>query len=126
MLSDEQRDELRSILLGQLTTIYRSVRSDLDEALVARMYEADPTDEAEEGLADELASQLDEQTQMTVHRLEDALERLRRPGFGRCIDCGEEIPFARLRAAPWVERCADDEERYEEQLRAAGQSPPTL
>jgi RNA polymerase-binding transcription factor DksA len=126
MLSEVQLEELRGVLIGELTTIYRQVRADIDETLVADLYESDPTDEAEDGATDELQSELDEPALEEAHRAEDALARMRRPGYGRCIDCGQEIPFARLRAAPWVERCIDDQERYEEQLRAAGEAPPTM
>jgi DnaK suppressor protein len=126
MLSEVQLEELRGVLIGRLTAIYRLVRSDIDEALVADMYEADPTDEAEDGATDELQSELDEPALQEAHRAEDALARMRQPDYGHCIDCGQEIPFARLRAAPWAERCVEDQERYEAQLRAAGESPPTM
>jgi len=34
-----------------------------------------------------------------------ALQRLDAPGFGVCADCAAPIPFDRLRAEPWAERC---------------------
>lgn len=34
-----------------------------------------------------------------------ALDRLQRGLYGRCADCGEDIPFDRLRAEPWALRC---------------------
>jgi RNA polymerase-binding transcription factor DksA len=126
MVTEEQRDELRAMVTRQLTGIYRSVRTDVDEALVARAYSDDPTDEAEEGTIDQLATELDEQTVAEVHRLEEALDRMRRPDYGRCIDCGEEIPFARLKVAPWAERCLEDEDRQEQILRVRDGAPPTM
>jgi DnaK suppressor protein len=34
-----------------------------------------------------------------------ALGRLHQPGFGVCSDCGEDIPFDRLKVEPWALRC---------------------
>lgn len=39
--------------------------------------------------------------------LEYALKRINEPDFGYCIDCGEEIPVARLLAMPETSRCID-------------------
>lgn len=39
--------------------------------------------------------------------LEYALKRIDDPEFGYCIDCGEEIPFARMLAMPESSRCID-------------------
>ena len=34
-----------------------------------------------------------------------ALSRLREPGYGVCIECGKDIPFARLEADPSALHC---------------------
>ena len=50
-----------------------------------------------------------------VHKLRNALEHLREGDYGTCIECGERIAPARLRALPEVEtcvRCQDRIERY--------------
>lgn len=50
-----------------------------------------------------------------VHKLRNALEHLREGDYGTCIECGEPIAPARLRALPEVEtcvRCQDRIERY--------------
>ena len=55
-----------------------------------------------------------------VHKLRNALEHLRDGDYGRCIECGEPIAAARLRAMPEVEtcvRCQDRIERYGRQLQ---------
>ena len=39
--------------------------------------------------------------------LEYASKRIDDPEFGICIECGEEIPFARLLAMPEAARCID-------------------
>ena len=60
-----------------------------------------------------------------VQRLRDALERLRDGDYGICVECGESIASARLRAMPEVQtcvRCQDRLERvgrYEEPVEAS-------
>ena len=39
--------------------------------------------------------------------IDDALMRLRQPGYGRCIDCAAVIPFDRLQRQPQALRCLD-------------------
>lgn len=39
--------------------------------------------------------------------LEYALKRVADPEFGYCMECGEEIPFARLLAMPEASLCID-------------------
>lgn len=45
--------------------------------------------------------------------LRGALRRVDEGTFGVCIDCGIEIPFERLRAAPMALRCIDCQMRSE-------------
>ena len=55
-----------------------------------------------------------------VHKLRNALEHLREGDYGTCIECGERIAPARLRALSEVEtcvRCQDRIERYGRQLQ---------
>ncbi|NCT84389.1 MAG: hypothetical protein GXC94_14665 [Comamonadaceae bacterium] len=40
-----------------------------------------------------------------LQALDDALMRLKTPGYGRCIDCGAVIPFDRLQHQPQALRC---------------------
>jgi DnaK suppressor protein len=56
-----------------------------------------------------------------VNRLSGALDRLEDGEYGTCVECGEPIAPARLRAMPEVEtcvRCQDQIERYGRQLEA--------
>lgn len=56
-----------------------------------------------------------------VHKLRNALDHLRDGDYGTCVECGEPIAAARLRAMPEVEtcvRCQDRIERYGRHLEA--------
>lgn len=53
---------------------------------------------------------LEEQIRATVASepaLQSALQRLHQPDYGVCIECGQDIPFARLREHPDALHCAD-------------------
>lgn len=58
-----------------------------------------------------------------VNRLADALERLTEGEYGVCVECGEQIAPARLRALPEVQtcvRCQDRIERMERRMETVG------
>jgi DnaK suppressor protein len=48
-----------------------------------------------------------------VQRLREALERLRDGDYGTCVECGEPIAPARLRAMPEVQTCVRCQDRLE-------------
>ena len=45
--------------------------------------------------------------------IDDALMRLKLPGYGRCIDCADVSPFDRLQRQPQALRCVDCQARSE-------------
>jgi RNA polymerase-binding protein DksA len=46
-----------------------------------------------------------------LQQVEDALGRMDEGAYGRCIDCGREIPIERLEARPYALRCIEDQAR---------------
>ena len=64
-----------------------------------------------------------------ANRLADALERLREGTYGTCVECGQSIAPARLKAVPEVTtcvRCQDRLERTGGQLAALQSRVPTM
>ena len=58
-----------------------------------------------------------------------ALARVHDAAFGQCADCGEAIPFDRLKLEPWALRCVDCEagrERERERGRGGVVRRPSL
>ena len=53
-----------------------------------------------------------------LRTLEVALKRVADGTYGLCVDCGEDIPFARLHAQPGAARCLRCQERHERTYRA--------
>jgi len=48
-----------------------------------------------------------------LRRIGGARERMRDGSYGLCVDCGTAIPFARLVALPFSERCVPCQEAFE-------------
>lgn len=42
-----------------------------------------------------------------LHRVDEALARMDEGTYGRCADCGRDIPVARLEALPLTAQCVD-------------------
>jgi RNA polymerase-binding protein DksA len=58
-----------------------------------------------------------------LREVQAALLRMKDGTYGECIDCGNDIPFARLNANPSASRCIACQERVEASQR---RGPPTL
>ena len=50
----------------------------------------------------------DQRAQVTA-----ALQRIEDGTYGRCVDCGKEIPAARLEVRPEAARCVEDQAKVE-------------
>jgi DnaK suppressor protein len=53
----------------------------------------------------ELDLALSDRTLVELGEVSAALRRLHAEDFGLCGDCGDEIPFDRLKVEPWAQRC---------------------
>ncbi len=74
-------------------------RAQVDEGAVDRadQAQAETNTEREAGMVGHYATELAD--------VEAALARIRAGVYGVCIDCGEAVPHARLRAYPTAKRC---------------------
>ena len=55
-----------------------------------------------------------------IGEVERALKRLADGSYGRCVDCDEPIPAARLHAYPSAARCIRCQEAYERRVAQTG------
>jgi RNA polymerase-binding transcription factor DksA len=46
-------------------------------------------------------------------RVRDALARIDAGSYGKCVDCGRELPDERLEARPEADRCVDCQQKAE-------------
>ena len=83
-------------------------------------YDQHPADQGTETLEQEI----DETTLMLLddeeQRVKAARQALAEGRYGICVDCGKEIPAARLDAIPETIRCVEDQRLYEARLRQRG------
>lgn len=116
-LSDPQLHTFRNILEARARALQGDVneldheRSDMLQTM--REEVADAGDEAEARREEEVRSGEEERDEAEVREIASALQRLDDGSFGECVDCGVDIPFARLEAVPSAACCIDCQERRE-------------
>jgi DnaK suppressor protein len=67
-----------------------------------------------------------ERDQMELRQIADARERMDAGVYGSCVDCGADIPFARLEVLPFSNRCVSCQEAYEVANPIEVRIPPML
>ncbi|MGH7813724.1 MAG: universal stress protein [Candidatus Binataceae bacterium] len=82
-----------------------------EEAEDAALPPGDEVDTARAIYETETQARLIERAYARLRDIEAAIGRLGRGSYGICADCGEEIPMARLAAAPCAVRCVDCQQR---------------
>lgn len=117
-LSKEQLAQLRQQIEAERGRLRQDIREELTRSdseqyatLAGQVHDA-----GEESVADLLsdinAAVLGNSIK-ALREIEAAQERLQQGTYGRCEECGEEIPLARLQAYPAARLCIADQERYE-------------
>lgn len=110
----QRRDELRAEIAGQL-------KNQDDPRLVGlrnRMEDTDDWAAADAMAAMDIASV--SRVLAILADVETALGRLAEGSYGECVDCGADIPYARLSAYPAAKRCVGCQEIAEALLRRSG------
>jgi RNA polymerase-binding transcription factor DksA len=70
-----------------------------------------PADLGTDTFEEELALDLLENQQQIAQEVLDALDRIERATYGRCENCGKDIPRERLQALPYTRYCVQCAER---------------
>jgi DnaK suppressor protein len=117
----------------------KQVEARLDERMSEIAHRREELQRNGEGLKEELAdydqhpadagtetfeAELDETTLIILdeeeRRVAEARKAVEEGRYGVCVDCGKEIPAARLEAIPETVRCVEDQRIYEARLRQRG------
>jgi DnaK suppressor protein len=126
--SAAQREALRAALLRRRASLSEALA--LHQGSVSRVQHArdlllQDGDDAPARDADrEVDLALNDHETRELAALDAALLRLDSEGYGRCVDCGNGIPMARLQAAPEALRCIACETALER--RQGTGHPPNL
>lgn len=104
-----QIKELRSALMEKARELDDSLRRsdadtrpvELDQQAVGRVSRIDAIQHQQMALAGRA------QAERLLQHVELALVRIDKDEFGYCLQCGEQIAFARLQAQPWAVLCIE-------------------
>ena len=128
-LTAQQLDELKLQLQERTRELAARVRDELaaSDHQHFRDLAGTVTDTADEALASSLVDLDTAIIDRQVGELRDidaARERIGNGTFGICLDCGDEVPHARLAAYPTAKRCARCQQQRERTY--ARQGTPSL
>jgi len=68
----------------------------------------------------QFTGRLREREQGLLSKIDAALEKIDRGAYGKCVNCGEDIGIARLRARPVAELCIECKAEEEKLERRTG------
>lgn len=107
-LTTGQRAQLEAILRDRQRALDQAVAahpggSRAEHAREVLLQDGDDAPQRDSDREVDLA--LSDREMVELGEVSRALARLSSPAFGRCGDCGTEIPFDRLRLEPWATRC---------------------
>lgn len=109
-MTDAQREEIRTLLLALHAELTGKVPLKIepnrtDDARIGGDEDEQPLNE----MMQAIASSRNRNTDGVLARVLKALGKLRNDpdSFGECEECGDELPYGRLKAVPYVEFCVD-------------------
>lgn len=111
----EQYEEIRKQLTAKRDELTVRLAS-LKEHLTAGR-SADSQEQAQEMENSEVVDALGNETRLELSRIAKALDQIKNGTYGVCVDCGDTIPIARLRAYPFADRCIRCATEHEEGRR---------
>lgn len=116
----QQLQQMRSELIAHLRARRGGQRSRVEAA--TDPHEVQSGDWSQFDSERDLEQAMDERETAALRDIDAALQRIADGTYGLCVDCGAEIPAARLHAAPTTLRCLACQQRYERQHPAAAPS----
>ena len=108
----KQLQEQRANLLTQLASL-RGGSIGRAEASAAHFGEREVESPAQMNTERELEFTLDARESAELDAIDAALQRIEDGVYGVCIDCGVDVPAARLHAAPETARCVGCQTKFE-------------
>jgi DnaK suppressor protein len=122
----ERRDDIRRVLVERrrelLNEIQSRVRDVREVGSSTNHHTTDLAETVEAEPEDDLVFALIQMKAEMLERVNEAVRHFDEGTYGYCVDCGEVIASARLRAMPFAVRCRDcertrEDERHRERVR---------
>jgi len=95
--------EIREILLAKQKEL--SIRLEKLKENLRAGRSADSQEQAQELENAEVIDALGNETRLELNKIAKALDQIENDTYGICVDCGQEIPLARLKVHPFADRC---------------------
>jgi DnaK suppressor protein len=110
--------EKRRLLAGDVNTLEKAALQDSRQDASGDLSKMplDMADIGSDNYEQEFTLGLIETEQATLTEVDEALERIEKRQFGKCVACGGPIPKARLRAKPHAKYCIECKRREEKGL----------
>jgi DnaK suppressor protein len=108
--------EKRQGVVNALENLHKENSSSLaDETgeLVSGSADQHLADTATETVEREIGNTLEEHDERLLGAIDAALARIDNGTYGKCVNCGAQIPEARLEAMPWATLCIDCKRKEE-------------
>ena len=112
----KQLQEQRTALLAQLASLRGGTIGRAEASADHFQHPEDPR--AQVDVERDLEFALDSRENAELDAIGAALKRIADGTYGVCIDCGIDIPAARLHAAPETPRCLGCQDKFEHTHRA--------
>lgn len=123
-LSDEQLQSLARLLDEREAQLQAEVRDAREEAQEQQEMDAgvvgDTGDAGQAKTRDDIGHAEMERDVGELMEIDAAKQRLADGSYGECIDCTQEIGYARLQVQPSARRCTECQERFERQQAHTG------
>jgi DnaK suppressor protein len=114
--------------LGKVSSKYSAIQEDLERQRAMILEDAgevltsrtaldtfpDVTDQASAESDQHFSFRIREREQKLLKKIDEALDRLATNTYGTCEQCGEEIPYKRLKARPVTTLCIECKTQQEE------------
>jgi DnaK suppressor protein len=119
MLTAQERDKLREVLMGEKSRLLRNAQEGLSFAMNRdRNIGRDSIDESMEEELFSTELRLRDREKWLLGKINSALDRLEAGTIDECEDCGERIDYRRLVARPVTTLCIDCKEEREKEEQA--------
>ena len=112
-LTQSQIDELTRALDARRAALL-SARDDASPLLITEGDSRSPEELEQDVPGAEAELAIEDAHSMELRDIEAARARMLQGVYGRCLDCGADIPFARLRAYPTAKRCVSCQDVHEQ------------
>ncbi|MGE4264326.1 MAG: RNA polymerase-binding protein DksA [Desulfovibrio sp.] len=110
----------RDMLNSMLEDILQKGQATIDDMTETVEVYADPADRATAESDRAFTLRLRDRERKLIKKIQQALTRIEEGEFGVCVECGEDIGIARLKARPMTTLCINCKSKQEEDEMVRG------